>query len=124
MSDEKELKGLGGWLILVGIGVVLGPIRLLAVFLPLYFPMFSDGTWAALTTPSSEVYTPYFGTMLIAEMCFNSLMLLACLFLVFLFFTKKPSLPKGLYRHHCRIVDFYSARRLGGNSSVPRPINV
>lgn len=94
MSGEKELKGLGGWLILVGIGVVIGPIRLLAVFIPLYFPMFSDGTWAALTTPSSAVYTPYFGAMLIAEMCFNSLMLLACLFLVFLFFTKNHLFPK------------------------------
>jgi hypothetical protein len=29
MSNDDELKGLGGWLILVGIGVVFAPIRLL-----------------------------------------------------------------------------------------------
>lgn len=35
MSKDNELKGLGGWLILVGIGVVIAPIKLLVTYIVL-----------------------------------------------------------------------------------------
>ena len=34
MSNERDLKGLKGWLILVGIGLVVSPIRLLIQLIP------------------------------------------------------------------------------------------
>jgi hypothetical protein len=52
--DNNKYEGLGGWLILVGIGVVISPLRLLAELSKVYLPMFNDGTWEALTTPTSE----------------------------------------------------------------------
>ncbi|WP_341503939.1 DUF2569 domain-containing protein [Gallaecimonas sp. GXIMD4217] len=94
MTDKKELKGLGGWLILVGIGVVITPIRLLVVYLPLYLPLFQDGTWAALTTPGSDYYTPYFGALLIGEILFNTAMLLASCCLIYLFFARHHRFPR------------------------------
>jgi hypothetical protein len=94
MTDKNKLKGLSGWLILVGIGVVLNPIRLLFSLIPAYKPIFADGVWEALTTPGSAVYTPYFGALFIGEFIFNTLMFAACIYLIYLFFSKHYLFPK------------------------------
>jgi len=94
MTDNNELKGLGGWLILVGIGVVISPIRLLVTLVPTYKPIFEDGTWEALTTVGSEAYTPYFGSLLVGEIAFNALMVVASIYLIYLFFSKHYIFPK------------------------------
>ena len=94
MTDNNELKGLGGWLVLVGIGVVISPIRLLVTLVPTYKPIFEGGTWEAITTVGSEAYTPYFGSLLIGEITFNSIMVVASIFLLFLFFSKHYLFPK------------------------------
>ncbi|WNO11270.1 DUF2569 domain-containing protein [Teredinibacter sp. KSP-S5-2] len=94
MTDNNELKGLGGWLVLVGIGVVISPFRLLATFVPTYKPIFEDGTWEALTTVGSEAYTPYFGSLLIGEIAFNTIMVAASVYLIYLFFSKHYLFPK------------------------------
>ena len=92
--NNKETKGLGGWLILVGIGVVLSPIRLLMTHVPIYKPIFEDGTWEALTTAGSQAYHPAWGPLLIGEIAFNLLMLVASLYLIYLFFSKHYLFPK------------------------------
>lgn len=94
MNENNELKGLGGWLILVGIGVVIGPIRLLASLVPTYKPIFENGTWEALTTPGSESYNPYFGSLLIGEIAYNTIMVAICIYLIYLFFSKHYFFPK------------------------------
>ena len=43
-GSVKNLDGLGGWLILVGLGVVFGPIRLLIVIVPIYMDLFKSGS--------------------------------------------------------------------------------
>ena len=43
MENNKEYKGLSGWLILVGIGIVFSPIRILATTVPVFQPIFTDG---------------------------------------------------------------------------------
>lgn len=94
MSNGKELKGLGGWLILVGIGVVIAPIRLLATYIPIYKPIFEDGTWEALTTVGSEAYDPLWAPLLVGEIAYNSIMVAASLYLIYLFFSKHYLFPK------------------------------
>ncbi|WP_236725695.1 DUF2569 domain-containing protein [Solemya pervernicosa gill symbiont] len=79
---------------LVGIGVAIGPIRLLAVLIPTYKPIFEDGTWEALTTADSVTYNPYFGSLLTGEIAFNSIMVAASIYLVYLFFSKHYLFPK------------------------------
>jgi len=91
---KKDIEGLSGWLILVGIGVVLSPLRLLAVLSQTYLPIFKNGTWEALTSPTSEVYNSAFSTLLISEIIFNSFIIIASLYLIYLFFTKKSFFPK------------------------------
>lgn len=94
MTDNNELNGLGGWLILVGIGVVIAPIRMIISLVPVYQPVFEDGTWAALTTAGSEFYTPYLGTLLMSEILFNALLFIASIYLIYLFFARHYLFPK------------------------------
>lgn len=94
MSTDKNLKGLGGWLILVGIGVAISPVRLLMTLFPAYRPIFTDGTWGALTTPGSEAYHSLWAPFLIGEIGFNLLMLAASVYLIYLFFSKHYLFPK------------------------------
>ena len=91
---NNELRGLSGWLIFVGIGVIFSPIRLLAIYVPLYQPIFSDGTWEAVTTVGSEVYNPLWGPLLIGEIIYNSAMVAVSIYLIYLFFSKSYLFPK------------------------------
>jgi len=93
-STEKRIEGLSGWLILVGIGVVVSPLRLLSVLSTTYLPMFKDGTWEALTSPTSEVYNSAFSSLLIGEIFINSMVVLASIYLIYLYFSKKSFFPK------------------------------
>lgn len=94
MDNNNELKGLGGWLILVGIGVVLAPIRLLVAFIPVYAPILEEGVWGALTTPGSPAYHPLWGPLLMGEIGYNLAMVAASVYMIYLFFTKHFLFPK------------------------------
>lgn len=93
-DNDKELKGLGGWLILVGIGTVIAPVRILAWAIPTYKPIFEDGTWELLTTVDSPIYHVMWGPMLIGEIAFNAIMVVACIYLIYLYFSKHYLFPK------------------------------
>jgi hypothetical protein len=89
----KVKEGLGGWLILVGIGLCFSPIKIFAEF-GIFKQIFSDGTWEALTLPSSEFYNPLFGVILCFEIIGNCVFFIAFISLIFLFFKKKQIFPK------------------------------
>lgn len=88
MENQNVVKGLGGWLILVGAGIVINPIRLL-VILALYLPIFSDGTWEALTTVGSKSYHPLLGPELIGEIICNMVLVAVSIYFIYLFFSKR-----------------------------------
>ena len=94
MEDRNELQGLSGWLVLVGIGTVFSPIRLLATYLPIYIPIFFDGVWQALTTEGSEVYHVLWAPLLIGELVYNLCMMAVSIYLIYLFFSKHYLFPK------------------------------
>lgn len=94
MTNNNDLKGLSGWLILVGLGIVISPIKLLITLFGTYKPLIENGTWQALTTEGSEVYNPYFSSLLVGEIAFNTLMLIISVYLIYLFFSKHYLFPK------------------------------
>jgi hypothetical protein len=93
MENKKEYKGLSGWLILVGIGVVFAPIRVLVNTVKVFHPIFTDGIWEALTTVGSAAYNPLWGPLLIGEIIFNVAMMIALIYLIYLFFSKHYRFP-------------------------------
>ena len=93
-SKEKSLEGIGGWLILVAIGIVITPFRTIIAMIETYPDIFLNGAWELLTTQGSEVYNPLWGPIIIGEILINSVMILAWLYMAYLFFSKKSSFPK------------------------------
>jgi len=91
--NEEVKSGLGGWLILVGIGVVFGPIKL-ANHIKIYFQSFQDGSFDLLTTPGSGYYVPGYKSLFYGEFWINLISLVFGLFLIYLFFSKKALFPK------------------------------
>ncbi len=94
MDNQTELKGLRGWLILVGIGTVIAPIAVMITLMSEMAPVLSDGTWEALTTEGSEFYHPLWGTLITGEICFNLALILVGGFAIYLFFTKNYRFPR------------------------------
>tara|TARA_B100000767_G_C19610727_1_gene469731 strand:- start:17 stop:538 length:522 start_codon:yes stop_codon:yes gene_type:complete len=93
MNDNLQNKGLRGWLIILGIGVVLSPLKLANFLLSIFLPIFTDGTWEELTTEGSVSYSTYWAPLLIFEFVFNFAMMIWSCYLVYLFFTKHYRFP-------------------------------
>ena len=86
-------QGIGGWLVLMAIGLVIQPFRLLG-FLAQDLRAFEDNTWRRLTTPSSPAYHPVWGPVLVAETVANGLFLAGSFVLLYLFFKKRAAYPR------------------------------
>lgn len=87
-------KGLGGWLILPALGLIILPIRLLMIFYNDFLPIFQEGYWQVLTTPGSGAYHHLWGPYIIFEIIGNAIFLIFGIFLLYLFFSKSFRFPK------------------------------
>lgn len=94
MAEEKVFDRIGGWLILVALGIIIAPLRIITQIFPTYFKLLSDGSWAVLTTPGTEVYNPLWAPILFGEIAINSGLVLAWAFTAFLFFSKRKLFRK------------------------------
>ena len=90
---DPKLSGLGGWLILVGIGLCCGPIRQLSN-MSKSFDSFSLWKWHALTTPSGVSYQPAWGPLLTLEFLGEISLLTLNLVVLVLFFQKRRIFPR------------------------------
>lgn len=94
MRDDRELVGLGGWLWLVGFGLVVTPLRTIGLLLSVHLPIFRDGTWGVLTNVDSSQYQAAWALLLISEIAIDVLLVLADLYLLYLFFSKHRWFPR------------------------------
>ena len=93
MTEQRDISGIGGWLILIAIGVVISPIRLTYIIATTYPDIFTSGTWEMLTTEGSDAYHPLWLPLLSGEILINGALLVASLYMAYLFFTRKRSFP-------------------------------
>ncbi len=86
-------RGIGGWLILPLLGLVLTPFRIGFQTFTDVLPALRPATWAALTTPGTKAYHPLWAPAILFELTANSLLILFSLVLLWLFFRKSGRVP-------------------------------
>jgi hypothetical protein len=96
MDHSGQYSRIGGWLILVGIGVVLSPFMVLFKVIPVYGDLIESGAWDVLTTPGSSAYDPLWAPCLYGEIGINAILVVLWCYLIYLFFSKKRRF-RGLY---------------------------
>lgn len=93
-GEDFKYRTIGGWLILLGIGIWLSPFIMFFQLFQGYSVLFKDGVWEALTTKGSQYYIEYYGTTLIVETLVNSLFVIFSCYLIYLFSSKKIKFKK------------------------------
>ena len=85
---------IGGWLILIAIGLVITPIRLGYSILVELLPVFEPETWNYLTSPDSPVYHHLWKPLIWFEVLGNAFFMAFAIVLMFFFFGKRKLLPR------------------------------
>lgn len=92
----NEPNGLGGWLILVQIGLYLTLIRATISVVQFFTTTSGSAVWDTLTSPDSVVYHPLWKPLLIFEVTMNSALVVAAAYLLVLLYNKKAAFPRWL----------------------------
>lgn len=85
---------IGGWLVLLAIGLVLNPIRLLVIMGRDFLPLFLSGGWSVLTTPGTAAYHPLWAPVLMFEVGGNTVLLGFSVLVAVCFFQKRKIVPR------------------------------
>jgi Protein of unknown function (DUF2569) len=94
-TSHPQGGGIGGWLLLMAVGVCLAPIRIAAELIRGLRPL-EPATWHAVTTPGTRAYHPLFGPLIVGELVTNAALLIWAGVLVYLFFTRRRSFPVAM----------------------------
>lgn len=92
-GTDNKLHGIGGWLFLVILGLVVSSVRISLMLVQDHAPIFSDGTWQAITSPSSESYHALWAPLITFEIAGNVLVVLLALATLCLMFMKSKYTP-------------------------------
>jgi hypothetical protein len=93
-SQGQTPKRLGGWLIVLAVGMSLSTLRNLNNCLFSLSLLYRQPLWDNLTNPASTVYHPYWKPALIYEAVSNTVIFLISLIMLVFFFQRKKIFPK------------------------------
>ncbi|MFD0673774.1 DUF2569 domain-containing protein [Cohnella sp. GCM10027633] len=85
---------MGGWLVLVQIGLYATILLLIVQFFNDTLPALQSEEWDLLTTKGSELYDPMWQPVLIFEIAANVLLLLMSFYCLYNLYRRKSILPK------------------------------
>jgi hypothetical protein len=91
---DERLVGLGGWLILVAIGVTLTPFRVGFLSVWRSRQWLDQTTWEAITLPGTASYRENLGPLLLGEISGNLVLFIGAIWLVLLFYGRRRLFPK------------------------------
>jgi hypothetical protein len=90
---DPKLNGLGGWLILMAITLILRALYVI-IIIAKNSSSYSLGTWELLTVPGHTYYHPLWAPALLFEMLANLTMLAGSAVSIILFFGKRDTFPR------------------------------
>ncbi|WP_145146602.1 DUF2569 domain-containing protein [Paenibacillus xylanexedens] len=95
-TDYRPLgvSGLGGWLILIQIGLFLTIILLAVQLMQNTLPALTPEMWDLFVSKDSEYYHVLWGPLIIFEAIYNVVFLLFTTYIVVTFYRKKAILPR------------------------------
>jgi hypothetical protein len=114
----NDLEGLSGWLILVGLGLVISPFAILATTLSTHLPFFSDSRYQAFLASHLGL-----AALIDFEVITNIVFVIGLVALNYLFFTKRRSFPTYMILYlasHFAVIlmDAFAAHALLPNASL------
>jgi transglutaminase-like putative cysteine protease len=92
---DRHLDGLGGWLIVVAIILIIRPFVAIVALGGIFAPyVTSPQIWQFFTSPEGQYYSPLWLPIFVFEIFVNTALVVFDVFLLLLFFAKKKSFPK------------------------------
>ncbi len=92
---HRSLEGIGGWLILVALGLLIRPLNFIYANVQIFPTIFRLDSWRTLTHVGAPAYHPYWMPTLLFELIYNSMALIFSGLLLVLFFKKRAAWPRG-----------------------------
>jgi len=91
---SRELEGIGGWLILVAIGLISRPFVALAGLVSIFSPYVSNPQiWQFFTEPGGRYYSAAWQPIFLFEVSFNTALIVFSVLLLVMFFSRQKTFP-------------------------------
>jgi hypothetical protein len=94
ICEYPHLQGLGGWLILLGFGLLLAPVLRVTFIYQHWAAYFSMQVWETVAMPRGDSYHPLYGPLLMYETVINTLMIGLHVLVICFFFGRRQAFPR------------------------------